>query len=108
MSSSATSNRLHDITDRHTESLGGVLRDLKTQNHVSTVDVQIRYAPQTPAFKLCLFNGTEALHGPYEVIERQIELAGVVRLRLEPSRRIAGPAALACLNRASNRSRPYV
>jgi DNA-binding transcriptional regulator YhcF (GntR family) len=66
--------RLHDITDRHTESLRGVLRDLKTERHVTSVDVQIRHAPLTPAFKLYLLNGTEALHGPYEVIERQIEL----------------------------------
>ncbi len=39
-----------------------------------SVDVEIRRAPLTPAFKLYLFNGAEALHGPYEVIERKIEL----------------------------------
>ncbi|MCX5265088.1 winged helix-turn-helix domain-containing protein [Streptomyces sp. NBC_00199] len=67
-------NRLHDITVRHTDSLCGVLRDLKTEKYVSSVDVRIRHAPLTPAFKLYLLNGTEALHGPYEVVERRIEL----------------------------------
>ena len=67
-------DRLHDITTRHTESLRGVLKDLKIERLVPSVDVQIRHAPLAPAFKLYLFNGTEALHGPYEVIERQIEL----------------------------------
>ncbi|MFF4589222.1 winged helix-turn-helix domain-containing protein [Streptomyces sp. NPDC001388] len=67
-------NRLQAITDRHTESLRGVLKELRTEKLVPSVDVQIRYAPLTPAFKLYLFNGAEALHGPYEVIQRQIEL----------------------------------
>ncbi|MDX3245434.1 MULTISPECIES: winged helix-turn-helix domain-containing protein [unclassified Streptomyces] len=67
-------DRLHDITNRHTESLRGVLKALKTEKHVESVDVQIRHAPLTPAFKLYLFNGAEALLGPYEVIQRQIEL----------------------------------
>lgn len=31
-----------------------------------SVDVEIRRAPLTPTFKLYLFNGAEALHGPYE------------------------------------------
>ncbi|MEW2048484.1 winged helix-turn-helix domain-containing protein [Streptomyces sp. NPDC005476] len=67
-------NRLHDITRRHTDSLRGVLKDLRTEDYVDSVDVRIRRAPLTPAFKLYLFNGTEALHGPYKVIQRQIEL----------------------------------
>ncbi|MGW2050410.1 winged helix-turn-helix domain-containing protein [Streptomyces sp. NPDC001858] len=67
-------SRLRDITNRHTESLRGVLKDLKTEKLVPSVDVQIRHAPLTPAFKLYLLNGAEALHGPYEVIVRQIEL----------------------------------
>lgn len=66
--------RLHDITDRHTDSLRSVLKALKTERYVSSVDVRIRQAPLTPAFKLYLLNGVEALHGPYEVIQRQIEL----------------------------------
>ncbi|MEU3614298.1 winged helix-turn-helix domain-containing protein [Streptomyces sp. NPDC006872] len=67
-------DRLHAITDRHTESLRGVLKELRTEKLVPSVDVQIRHAPLTPAFKLYLFNGTEALIGPYEVIQRRIEL----------------------------------
>ncbi|MGW1958287.1 GntR family transcriptional regulator [Streptomyces sp. NPDC001920] len=67
--------RLDDITERHTESLRQSLGALKTEGWVPSVDVEIRRAPLTPAFKLYLFNGTEALHGPYEVIERKIELA---------------------------------
>lgn len=66
--------RLHDITQRHTESLRESLGALKTEGWVPSVDVEIRRAPLTPAFKLYLFNGAEALHGPYEVIERKIEL----------------------------------
>lgn len=64
--------RLHDITNRHTESLRGVLRDLRTERLVPSLDIQIRHAPLTPTFKLYLLNGAEALHGPYEVIQRQI------------------------------------
>ncbi|KPI23934.1 MULTISPECIES: GntR family transcriptional regulator [unclassified Streptomyces] len=69
-------DRLHSITNRHTESLRGTLKALGTDNLVSSVDVEIRHAPLTPAFKLYLFNGTEALLGPYEVIKRKIELEG--------------------------------
>ncbi|KUO10537.1 winged helix-turn-helix domain-containing protein [Streptomyces sp. DSM 15324] len=67
-------NRLHDITDRHTASLRGLLTDLRTDGLVPSIDLRIRYAPLVPAFKLYLLNGTEALLGPYEVVERQIEL----------------------------------
>ncbi|MET9832869.1 winged helix-turn-helix domain-containing protein [Streptomyces sp. NPDC006385] len=66
--------RLHDITERHTKSLRESLGALKTEGWVPSVDVEIRRAPLPPAFKLYLFNGAEALHGPYEVIERKIEL----------------------------------
>ncbi|MFC4505555.1 MULTISPECIES: winged helix-turn-helix domain-containing protein [Streptomyces] len=67
-------DRLLNITTRHTNSLRAVLKDLKTEHLVPSVEVRIRHASLTPAFKLYLFNGTEALHGPYEVIQRQIEL----------------------------------
>jgi DNA-binding transcriptional regulator YhcF (GntR family) len=67
--------RLRTITEGHTESLRGSLTALQADDHlVPYVDVQIRRAPLTPAFKLYLLNGDEALHGPYEVIERKIEL----------------------------------
>ncbi|MER7378638.1 GntR family transcriptional regulator [Streptomyces lanatus] len=66
--------RMRDITERHTTSLRQSLMSLKTDGWVSSVDMEIRRAPLTPAFKLYLFNGDEALHGPYEVTERTIAL----------------------------------
>ncbi|WP_260474976.1 winged helix-turn-helix domain-containing protein [Streptomyces sp. WAC 05379] len=66
--------RLHGITERHAKSLRESLAALKTEGLVPSVDVEIRRTPLTPTFKLSLFNGAEALHGPYEVIERKIEL----------------------------------
>lgn len=72
----AVRQRLLGITRVHTASLRRALRDLRTegQGQVPTVDIEIRHAPLTPAFKLYLFNGAEALHGPYEVEQRRIEL----------------------------------
>ncbi|MEU5297205.1 GntR family transcriptional regulator [Streptomyces umbrinus] len=67
-------NRLHEITHRHSASLRGALRDLRTDDLVPAVDIEIRHVPLVPTFKLYLLNGSEALHGPYEVIERTIEL----------------------------------
>ncbi|MFG2023509.1 winged helix-turn-helix domain-containing protein [Streptomyces sp. NPDC048825] len=66
--------RLLDITRLHTASLRGALRELRTEGLVPTVDIEVRHAPLTPTFKLYLFNGAEVLHGPYEVLERRIEL----------------------------------
>ncbi|MER6184648.1 winged helix-turn-helix domain-containing protein [Streptomyces sp. NPDC001652] len=66
--------RLRAITRRHTASLRGTLKDLQTVKLVPSVDVQIRRAQLTPAFKLYLLNGTEVLYGMYEVVERPIEL----------------------------------
>ncbi|MFD7405259.1 winged helix-turn-helix domain-containing protein [Streptomyces sp. NPDC059866] len=66
--------RLNVITDRHTDSLRGVLEELRTEKLVPSVDVQIRHAPLTPAFKLYVLNEVEALHGPYQVLERQLVL----------------------------------
>jgi len=66
--------RLEAITQRHTDSLRALLKDLKTEELVDDVDVQIRYAPLIPTFKLYLLNGIEVLHGMYEVIERQMKL----------------------------------
>ncbi|MFP3991599.1 winged helix-turn-helix domain-containing protein [Streptomyces sp. E11-3] len=66
--------RLRDITGRATASLRSVLRELETEDLVESVDMVIRHVPLVPPFKLYLLNGTEALHGPYEVIERRILL----------------------------------
>ncbi|OSP43584.1 MULTISPECIES: GntR family transcriptional regulator [unclassified Streptomyces] len=69
-------DRLRTITERHTTSLLGALRDLRTEGLVPSVDVRIRHTPLTPTFKLYLFNDVEALHGVYEVIERPVALGG--------------------------------
>ncbi|MFC4466242.1 winged helix-turn-helix domain-containing protein [Streptomyces xiangluensis] len=70
----AVQQRLLRITHLHTESLRGALRALRIEGLVPTVDIEIRHARLTPTFKLYLFNGAEALHGPYEVKQRRIEL----------------------------------
>ncbi|GAB3182954.1 hypothetical protein GCM10027162_39690 [Streptomyces incanus] len=41
---------------------------------MSSVDLQVRRTPLTPAFKLYPPNGVEVLHGMYEVIKRPMEL----------------------------------
>ncbi|MFE6173034.1 GntR family transcriptional regulator [Streptomyces sp. NPDC056464] len=66
--------RLRDITRRNTQSLLLTLGELKAEKLVGEVDVEVRWAPVTPTFKLYLFNGTEALHGMYKVVERPIVL----------------------------------
>ncbi|MFE5142746.1 GntR family transcriptional regulator [Streptomyces fagopyri] len=65
-------DRLHAITRRHAISLRSALRDLKTEGLVPSVRVEVRHVPLTPAFKLYLRPGAEALFGPYEVVERSI------------------------------------
>lgn len=66
--------RLRTITESHTASLVGALRDLQTEGLVPSVDVRIQHTPLTPTFKTYLLNGVEALHGMYEVIERPLTL----------------------------------
>ncbi|MER5404307.1 GntR family transcriptional regulator [Streptomyces sp. NPDC002769] len=65
-------DRLHAITRRHAISLRSALRDLQTEGLVPSVQVEVRHVPLTPAFKLYLRPGAEALFGPYEVVERSI------------------------------------
>lgn len=67
-------DRLRAITLRHTISLRAALRDLQTEGLVPFVRVEIRHVPLTPAFKLYLRPGVEALFGPYQVVERPILL----------------------------------
>ncbi|MER5199446.1 winged helix-turn-helix domain-containing protein [Streptomyces sp. NPDC002755] len=67
-------DRLHTITQRATDSLRGLLRDLETEGLVHSAELHIRHAPLTPAFKLYLFDRAVALHGPYKVIDRRITL----------------------------------
>ncbi|MFE0206480.1 GntR family transcriptional regulator [Streptomyces sp. NPDC058985] len=66
--------RFRDITERHTASLVAALRDLRTEGLVPSVDVEVRHVPLVPTFKLYLRPEAEALHGPYEVVERTILL----------------------------------
>ncbi|MFJ8542999.1 GntR family transcriptional regulator [Streptomyces sp. NPDC093586] len=66
--------RLRGITRRHTSSLLAALRDLRTEGIVPSVHVEVRHVPLVPAFKLYLRPETEALFGPYEVVERTILL----------------------------------
>ncbi|MEW2259915.1 GntR family transcriptional regulator [Streptomyces sp. NPDC047869] len=66
--------RLWAIGRRHTESLRTMLRQLLTEELVRSVDLRIRHVPLVPVCKLYLLNGVEALHGMYEVIDRQMEL----------------------------------
>ncbi|MFD7775265.1 GntR family transcriptional regulator [Streptomyces sp. NPDC059753] len=66
--------RLLGITHRHTASIRRELRQLQAEGLVPVAEFQVRHVPLTPAFKLYLLNGGEALHGPYEVIERPIVL----------------------------------
>ncbi|WP_258308408.1 GntR family transcriptional regulator [Streptomyces sp. NWU339] len=76
--------RLRTITDSHTASLQGALKDLQTEGLVPSVDLRIRHTPLTPTFKVYLLNDAEALHGMYEVIERPTELeAGEVITALD-------------------------
>ncbi|MFD4711486.1 GntR family transcriptional regulator [Streptomyces sp. NPDC058430] len=66
--------RLLGIARRHTASIRRELRQLRAEGLVPVAEFQVRHVPLTPAFKLYLLNGGEALHGPYEVIERPIVL----------------------------------
>ncbi|WP_020122972.1 winged helix-turn-helix domain-containing protein [Streptomyces canus] len=66
--------RLHSITRRHTSSLRAALRDLETEGHVQSVDVEVRRIQVVPAFKLYLRRTVEILFGPYEAVERSILL----------------------------------
>ncbi|MGW3019598.1 GntR family transcriptional regulator [Streptomyces longwoodensis] len=67
-------HRMRAITRRHTESLLQALADLRTEGLVPSVAVTFRRVRLTPTFKLYLLNGTEALFGPYEVVERRIRV----------------------------------
>lgn len=47
---------------------------MSERSHRSAKRSAFCHVPLTPAFKLYLLNGAEALHGPYEVTERRIQL----------------------------------
>ncbi|MFF4354221.1 hypothetical protein [Streptomyces sp. NPDC001530] len=64
--------RLREIRRRHTESLRRLVQDLKVWGLPSSVSLEMRSAPLTPAFRLWLLNGTEVLFAPYEAVERVV------------------------------------
>ncbi|QFQ98391.1 GntR family transcriptional regulator [Streptomyces phaeolivaceus] len=66
--------RLRGITRVNEASLREALEDLQRGGFVPQVDVETRYAPLTPTFKVYLLNRTEALHGFYTVVERMISV----------------------------------
>jgi DNA-binding transcriptional regulator YhcF (GntR family) len=66
--------RMLDITHEHSAALRRELRQLEAEKLVESASMEIRHVGLTPAFKLYLINGEQALHGPYEVIERPIVL----------------------------------
>ncbi|MHB9759760.1 GntR family transcriptional regulator [Streptomyces sp. BYX5S] len=70
--------RLLRITHRHSESMRVELRQLEVEGLVESASVEVRHVALTPAFKLYLINGRQALHGPYEVIKRPIVLSDEV------------------------------
>lgn len=67
-------DRLRDITKRHMASLRSALRDLETEGLVPRARVDVRWIPLAPPFKLYLLRDSEALFGPYKVVERSIFL----------------------------------
>ncbi|WP_405992448.1 winged helix-turn-helix domain-containing protein [Streptomyces sp. NBC_00986] len=66
--------RFLNIARRSTESLHTALSDLHTTGLVPSVDLQIRWSPLAPQFKLYLLNGAEAVFGPYKLYKRSIEM----------------------------------
>ncbi|WP_432082544.1 winged helix-turn-helix domain-containing protein [Streptomyces sp. WAC 04229] len=70
----ALKERFLGIARRHTQSLRTVLNDWRTMRLVPSVDLEIRWVPLAPAFKLYLINESAALHGLYEAFPRAIEL----------------------------------
>lgn len=67
--------RFLGIARQQTQSLRHVMRQLRAEELVRSVDFQIRRTPLTPIVKLYLVNQEEALFGLYEIYERSYELA---------------------------------
>lgn len=66
--------RLREITRVYGALMTKTLEDLQREGFVPHVEVAIRHAPLTPAFKVYLLNRAEALHGFYTVVERPIRV----------------------------------
>ncbi|MGW1882151.1 winged helix-turn-helix domain-containing protein [Streptomyces sp. NPDC001970] len=66
--------RLRDISRRHADSLRDTLHDLRREGLVAEADLHVGHVPQYPTAKLYLLNGTDALHGFYDLTERKVLL----------------------------------
>lgn len=66
--------RLRRLTISQAVTLQSAVGALADSGHVADVTVEIRTASLTPMHKLYLFNGTDALFGYYEVVERDVPL----------------------------------
>lgn len=67
--------RLREIARRSTASLRETLDELKSEDFVPDVDLEIRHALMAPDFKVYLLNKTQMLYGTYKAIERRIRLS---------------------------------
>ncbi|MBO7935124.1 GntR family transcriptional regulator [Streptomyces antibioticus] len=65
-------DRLRLISERSMAAVHRMFMSLA--EYVPDVSIEVRRAPLTPAFKLYLLNGTQALLAPYEVVPRSIKL----------------------------------
>ncbi|WP_189186097.1 winged helix-turn-helix domain-containing protein [Streptomyces albiflavescens] len=66
--------RVWDIARRSASSLRHVLESLRVEKLVPEVSLEIRHTSVVPNFKFYLLNGSEALFGLYQVVERPIFL----------------------------------
>ncbi|MEU6707051.1 winged helix-turn-helix domain-containing protein [Streptomyces wuyuanensis] len=66
--------RLRAISRRYTDLLVDTLRDLRQEGRVPEVDVRVAHVPHYPTGKLYLLNGEEALHGFYDLVDREVRL----------------------------------
>ncbi|MEV1020512.1 GntR family transcriptional regulator [Streptomyces sp. NPDC050264] len=67
--------RLLEITHRHSGSMVSQLQQLEAEELVESARIEILHVDLAPTFKLYLINDTQALHAPYEVVERPIVLS---------------------------------
>src|SRR5690606_3130462 len=67
--------RLREIARRSTATLEESLYELKSENFVTDVRLEIRHAPTVPDFKVYLLNKNRMLYGTYKAIRRKIRLS---------------------------------
>ncbi|MDI9887194.1 winged helix-turn-helix domain-containing protein [Streptomyces sp. HNM0645] len=82
--------RLRAISRRYTDLLVDTLLDLQQESRpgdgsagtVPEVDVQVAQVPHYPTGKLYLLNGEEALHGFYDLVDRDVRLEDGQEIRI--------------------------